>query len=176
MDKLESFIRDHREQFDDRRPDPAVWSAIEARLPGREARRLAIWKWVSAAAIGLVLVLSGVIAGMSINRSDFTDTAEYQEFREAEQYYDVQYNQRLTRLSSYEYDPDIDRDIRELNAIYEELTAELLGGMHPDKNEVIEAMIQNYQTRIDLLERVLQRMDEGRQRMQNENDDETTKI
>ncbi|MDX1407520.1 MAG: anti-sigma factor [Saprospiraceae bacterium] len=176
MDQLEKFIHEHRNRFDDRSPDPALWSAIEARLPGQEKRRVVMWKWVAAAAVGLVLILSGVIAGLSINHPDFMDTAEYQEFREAEHYYSVQLSDRLTQLSNYEYDPAIDTDIRELNTIYEELTAELLRGVHPDKNQVIEALIQNYQTRIELLERVLRRMDQGNQRMQTNNDEETTKI
>lgn len=176
MDQLEKYIQQNRDQFDDRNPDPGLWAGIEARLPRRTARRVAVWKMIAAAAVGLVLVLSGVVAGLRMNHPDFVDTAEFREFREAERYYSGQFNQQLMKLSDHDYDPALDADIKELSAIYEELTVELMEGLHPDKQEVIEALIMNYQTRVDLLERVLQRLDEGKQRMQNIDDDETTQM
>jgi hypothetical protein len=31
-DKLEKYILDHRDQFDDQEPDPALWEKIDTRL------------------------------------------------------------------------------------------------------------------------------------------------
>ena len=175
MDQLERFIQDNRSAFDDRNPDPALWSAIESRLPQHEARRITLWKAVSVAAVGLVLVLSGVIAGMYLTRSGFEDTAEYAEFRQAEQYYSVQFDRTRANLSQYTYDPAIDEDLAELDIIYQELSQELLKGEHPNKNEIIEALIQNYQTRLSILERILERIEEGNETLQID-EDETEKI
>lgn len=177
MDQLEKFVRNHRAEFDGSNPDPGLWSAIEDRLPRKEAKRFTIWKVTSVAAVGLVLILSGVIVGMSLNNSSVKSTAEYMEYREAEQYYNMQLQQRVSALSEFTYDPTIDDDLDELQTVYDELTTELEDGMEPNKNDIIQALIQNYQTRVDLLERVLERLEEGQKQFELSNEeDETTKI
>jgi hypothetical protein len=176
MDQLEKFVKNHRAEFDSSNPDPGLWNAIEDRLPRKEAKRFPIWKLTAVAAVGLVLILSGVIAGMSMNNNSLNSTAEYIEFREAEQYYNMQLEQRVSALAQYTYDPTIDDDLDELKEVYNELTSELEDGMEPNKNDIIQALIQNYQTRVDLLERVLERLEEGQKQFELSNDDETTKI
>ena len=165
MDRFEQFISENREQFDSRNPDPAIWSAIESRLPKREARRISIWKVTSAAAVGLVFILSGVIVGMKMNQPQAGMTAEYVEYQEAKQYYSNQLEQRVNALATYEPDPDVYSDLEELQNVYDQLTTELEDGMAPNQNDIIQALIQNYQTRIELLERVLNRLEEGREQM-----------
>ena len=177
MDQLEKYVRNHRAEFDSSSPDPGLWNTIEDRLPRKEAKRFSIWKLTSVAAAGLVLVLSGVIVGMSMNDTDLKSTAEYMEFREAEQYYNMQLQQRVSALSEYTYDKTIDDDLNDLQEVYNELTTELEDGMEPNKNDIIQALIQNYQTRVDLLERVLERLEDGQKQFELSNDDEkTTKI
>ena len=177
MDQLEKFVRNHRAEFDSSNPDPGLWNAIEDRLPQKEAKRFSIWKLTSVAAVGLVLVLSGVIVGMSMNDDNVKSTAEYMEFREAEQYYNMQLQQRVSALSEYNYDKTIDDDLNDLQEVYNELTTELEDGMEPNKNDIIQALIQNYQTRVDLLERVLERLEEGQKQFElSKEDEETTKI
>ena len=56
-------------------------------------------------------------------------------------------------------------DLEELQNVYDQLTTELEDGMAPNQNDIIQALIQNYQTRIELLERVLNRLEEGREQM-----------
>lgn len=177
MDQLEKFIKNNRAEFDSSNPDPGLWNAIDDRLPRKEAKRLTIWKLTSVAAVGLVLILSGVIVGMSMSDNNMESTAEYMEYREAQQYYNMQLQQRVSALSQYTYDPTIDDDLGELQEVYNELTTELEDGMEPNKNDIIQALIQNYQTRVNLLERVLERLEEGQIQYDLSNDkDETTKI
>ena len=176
MNKLEEYIQQHRDAFDDRNPDPRIWGRIAQSIPHKPARRLMVWKYAAVAAVGLVLILSGVIAGMSIGQSDFTDTAEFREFQQTENYYKAQYDQKLSALSAYQYDPAIDKDMGELDELYIDLTKELYEGAHPNKEALLEVLIQNYQTRVDMLERVLSRLQEGNQQMQMSEEDETTKI
>ena len=177
MDQLEKFIKNNRAEFDSSNPDPGLWNAIDDRLPRKEAKRLTIWKLTSVAAVGLVLILSGVIVGMSMSDNNMESTAEYMEYREAQQYYNMQLQQRVSALSQYNYDPTIDDDLDDLQEVYKELTTELEDGMVPNKNDIIQALIQNYQTRVDLLERVLERLEEGQIQFDLSNDeDETTNI
>jgi len=177
MDHLEKFISQNKGQFDDRNPNPAIWNEIESRLPGHQARRISIWKITSAAAVGLVLILSGVITGMRVNNSQAGMTAEYVEFQEAKQYFGNQLQQRVSALSAYDADPDVYNDLEELQQVYDQLTTELEDGLAPNQNDIIQALIQNYQTRIDLLERVLSRLEGGREQMNlTSEEDENLKI
>ncbi len=162
MDQFEKFIRSNRAAFDDRNPDPAVWDAIESRLPRKEpARRLTLWQVTSIAAVGLVLVLSGIIVGLRMNSGGLEGSPAYVEFREAEMYYQSQLEKQVNQLAKYEYDDDINSDLAELQDVYDQLTTELEDGLQPNQNDIIQALIQNYQTRIDLLGRVLERLEEG---------------
>lgn len=178
MDQFEKYIRSNREQFDDRNPDPAIWNQIEARLPQKSAthRRLTMWKTLSIAAVALVLILSGVIAGMFMGRGSLSQDPAYAEFMQAEQYYTVEYNKKKSELAQYQYDPVVDEDLKELDKMYEALAKELTETSQTDKSELINAMIQIYQTRIQLLERVLNKIEQGENEKQINIQNEKTEI
>ena len=168
MDQLEKFVVAHREDFDVANPDPGIWSAIESKLPSQRSREVAMWRWIAAAAVGLVLIMSGFILGLRMDEDPGVGiSAEYEEFLQAEQYYKIQINDRMNALGAYEPDDGLQSDIRELEGSYDELAKELNQGWHPNQQEILKALIQNYQTRIDLLERVLDRVEEGQAQSQN---------
>lgn len=166
MDQLEKYIRDNREAFDMHNPPPEVWYEIQNALPGRKHDSVVMWKWISAAAIGLVLLLSGVIAGLYLSQSGFEDSAQYAEFKMAEKYYAAQFSDKMTSLAKYEDDSALERDIAELTEQYESLSAELRQEDKPNKEQILHAMISNYQTRINLLERVLSRLGRGTEKFE----------
>lgn len=170
MDNFEKYIKAHRDAFDDRNPDPLVWERIAAQLPAprAEGRRLAMWKWTAAAAAVIALVMMGIVAGMFIHRGMGMDPA-YAEFIETQKYYQSQYNEKKSELSQYVYDPEVDEDLEELDRMFEELSEELATTNKPNKSELINAMIQVYKTRIELLERVMGQIE-------NKTDEESTDL
>ena len=176
MDNLEKYIRENRDQFDDKFPDPALWDHIASRLPQNrtDSRRIVMWKAVSIAAVALVLILSGVIAGIFMGQNRVQDNPEYVEFMQAQQYYNVVYNKKKSELSRYAYDPEVDRDLNEMDKMYNDLSREYLNTDEPDKTELINAMIQVYKKRISLLERVLNRIEQNE--TQSIQEDEKVKI
>ncbi|HLF65010.1 MAG TPA: hypothetical protein VI603_14695 [Saprospiraceae bacterium] len=178
MDRLEKYIQTHRDQFDDRNPDPAIWDQIATRLPQKrdEHRHIAMWRWMSAVAVALALVMCGVVAGMYMGNNRVAQNPAYAEFMQAQQYYDVEYNKKKSELSQYVYDPVLDKDLQELDKMYEALSQEFLNTKEPDKTELINAMIQIYKTRIELLERVLNRIEQNKDEKQLQYEDENVKI
>jgi hypothetical protein len=161
MDAFEKYIITHREEFDEHAPDPRIWSRIQKQLPRSGRDPVVMWKWIAVAAVGLVLILSGVIAGLYIGHSGYEDSAEYAEFKMSEKYYAAQFSERMATLAKYHPDPAVNRDIQELTELYNELSEELVAQSNPNKEQIIQAMIANYQTRIDLLERVLSRIEQS---------------
>ncbi len=161
MDRLEKYIKSHRDQFDDRNPDPALWDQIASKLPQKhdDSRRIAMWKWMSAAAVTLALVMCGVVAGMYMGNHRGSQNPVYAEFMQAQQYYNVEYNKKKSELSQYAHDPVLEKDLQELDKMYDGLSKEFQTTSEPDKTELINAMIQIYKTRIELLERVLNKIE-----------------
>lgn len=178
MDNLERFIRENKEQFDTRNPDPGVWNAIEQKLPQRTSRQIVMWRWVAAAAVALLLIMSGVVVGTQMERGASSEyAAQYEEFKQAEQFYRIQLDEKVQALNQYAHDTNVESDLKELESLYNELSGELEDGLHPNQNDIIQALIQNYQTRIDLLERVLNRLEESEEQQQLiEEDNENIKL
>jgi hypothetical protein len=178
MDNLEKYIKENRNHFDDRHPPAEIWEQIAARLTQKreDVRRIAMWKWMSAAAVTLALVMCGIVAGMYMGRSGNSQNPAYAEFMQAQQYYNVEFNKKKSELSQYAYDPEVDRDLQELDKIYGELSNEFMTTKEPDKSELINAMIQIYKTRIALLERVLNRIEQNNNEKQIHHEDENVRI
>ena len=177
MDNLEKYIKSNRDKFDDRNPDPMFWDQIAARLPQqRHDRRIVAWKWMAAAAVVLALVMGGVVAGMYMGRDPMSANPAYAEFMQAQQYYNVEYNKKKSELAQYTYDPVLDKDLQELDKIYNQLSEEFRTTSEPDRTELINAMIQIYKTRIELLERVLNKIEQNKNGTQIKNADENVRI
>ena len=64
----------------------------------------------------------------------------------------------MATLASYRQDGFVRADFQELDAIYEELKQELEKAPAGNEEQVIQAMINNYQTKIEILERVLEKV------------------
>lgn len=179
MDRLESFIRENRDGFDDRHPDPRLWARIAAQLPASQydgSRQILMWKWIAAAAVVVALVMSGVVAGIYMGQGSLGSDPAYAEFLQTQQYYSVEFNKKKSELSRYAYDPQVDKDLQELERVYQELSLELTQADQPNKQELINAMIMVYQSRIELLERVLRKTEQENSAKPTMSEDEKVKI
>jgi hypothetical protein len=166
-DKLKEFIQEHREKFDDAIPGPHLWSGIESRLPNKQAKSVMLWKWTAAAAVALLLLASGVIIGLSSNPSNYPDRVAMREYAETEKYYVSQVNEKLSAIERQYDDPTLREDLKQLDEIYDELKLELASSDHSNKSEIINAMIMNYQTKVAILEKVLEKVEEAKNTTQN---------
>ena len=186
-DKLEKYILDHRQQFDDQEPDPAIWDRVET----RKAPVIRInWKDIAwkAAAVAVIFVASYYFHDYMSSRKQASqnlagNNAEInspmlRQLLEAEAYYTSQINLRkeeVFRLTAS--DPDVrhevDLEMVDLERVFQELKADLKD--NADNEEVIEAMIQNYRMKLDILEEMLLRLKQSND-SQNEESHEDTLI
>ena len=58
---------------------------------------------------------------------------------------------------------EVSDDLSQLDAVYNELKTELLQSPNQDNSAIIQAMIENYQLRISLLEKILTNINEKSQ-------------
>jgi len=181
-DKLEQFILDNKEGFTPPYPTPDVWAKIKKREPKKKQIHIN-WSYLAsrAAAVTAIFVASYYFHEYrsSINKSNSIDIVEveetvspmYQKLQEAELYYASQISYKRTELFSLTTDsPDLQNDISielgDLDAILLELKEDLKD--NADNQEVVEAMIQNYMLKLEILEDMLRQIDKKNNKNKNE--------
>ncbi|MBO0935200.1 hypothetical protein J2I47_01440 [Fibrella sp. HMF5335] len=183
---LENFIREHRDEFDQDAPTDAVWQRLAAQLPGsptvdRTAETvkptlgrpfLAVQKsnsiagrwWAVAASVALLLgVLWWVNARYDLAEQPEVVAVSPTYAKEVAQYASMIDDKRAELQQLTQSNPALYQqfanDLDRLEASYSSLKKDL--PETPNQEILIQAMIQNLQLQIDLLNeqlRVIQRM------------------
>ncbi len=162
MDNLERFILENRESFDNEVPGLRVWAGIDKHLEHRPSPRIVWMKRLRIAASVALLLMAGGAAGAYLagpSSSKVKSLADISpEHAEMERYFNTQIQDKMALLASYEQNAYVKEDIRELEALYEQMKLELSNAPEGAQEKIIQAMINNYQTKIDILERVLEKV------------------
>jgi hypothetical protein len=166
-DKFDKFIRDNREKFDVRDPDPGIWSRIEDNI--RTKKR---WGWqqiLQRVAIVTAIFTASYVVNEFIHRYRNGDLRARHSplagkdsalpgLRETEAYYASLVNQKLDELKPIiancpSLREELNFDMSELDSVYTDLKNDLKDNMA--NQEVIEAIIENYRLKIKILESLL---------------------
>ena len=165
-DRLEDFVRQHREEFDLREPDPSVWLKINpANAPVVKEKRPMRWLRVAAA---IAVIFAGSSAGIYFltggnHEADLYSQELYMEMQETEAFYTMMVSDRYEELKPYlASDPlaneMLSADMEELDEVYHELKNDLKDNI--SNPEVIEAMVLNYRIKLEILEDLLNQLKE----------------
>jgi len=167
-DRLEDFVRTHRDEFDLHDPSPEMWAEINRKLPVKVSKRSLFVRWASVAAIFAVVILGSTVLIRSL-RSDNGGTVvaqeeadpEVKELLEAEAYYAQQVNGKLEEIRKcYALNPElqveVEDDLTELEQMYDVLKEDLAENV--SNKAVIEAMIENNRFRLKLVNDVLEQV------------------
>lgn len=163
-DFLEQFISENREAFDHATPNLKVWADVNKALDARnpQAKRVMMWSKARIAAAVIVLIAVGAVFGSyltRVNDQEAVASAEMvsPELMEAEQYYNGEVQKRYSQLANYQYDKSVDQDLQQIDKIMAELRADLAEVPKGMEEQIISNLIKSYQTKIRILERVLDR-------------------
>lgn len=162
-DRLEQFISDNRDQFDLFEPHEKLWSGIESQVSRKRIFRIG-WKgiiWRAAAVLiifGASFMLQEYLQSRPENLSRNIEKNirhEIPELEEAEIYYTNLFNDKINELEPLlsghpELAETLKQDLTELDSIYSSLQMDLRDNIA--NSEVVEAMIQNYMVKIQILE------------------------
>ncbi|MCB0807423.1 MAG: hypothetical protein KDC05_16640 [Bacteroidales bacterium] len=166
-DKLEQFIRNNRSEFDAPEPPVGLWDKIE---PGVSKKKPVIdWQKVI---IRLAAVIAIFIAAYYFHEwrtpeiavQHKTSTGEFESIQvlvEAEGYYMGKIDEAKNEVTQLASSDDkvielMNTDLDELTSIFNSLKNDLRDDS--DNQEVIEAMIQNYRIRLQILEEMLKQL------------------
>jgi hypothetical protein len=158
MDNLEQFIKENRDKLDQHEPPRRIWRGIKSNISGR---RTIIPVWLSAAAVVIVVIGSAIILYSLYqikNNNYYTGNAGQPGLKETEIYYNTLvnslYNEAKPLLTGQ---PDIAKELRtdmaQLDSICIDIKKDLKDNVA--NQEVIEALIQNYRIKLQLLEDML---------------------
>lgn len=163
MDNLEKFIRENRGDFDTCVPSLNVWANLDQHLDRQRPSGRVVWmKRLRVAAAVLVLLTAGGAAGVYLTNAGKTveSLADVSpEHAEMERYFSEQVEAKLAKLASYKQDDMVKADIQELDDAYEQLRQELETAPEGADEKIVQAMIETYQTKISILEQVLEKVE-----------------
>ena len=162
-DRLKEIIEENRSAFDIYSTDiDEHWPEIEKGIIRRQKTNDLKWVWRVAAAFVIGVGLTVLVNYMG-QTSYSGDELAYQispEWQETEQFYALKINEKMDaiRSSNIDLDPLILEDMNLLDKAYSELKYDLTDGA--DNEEVINAMISNYQIKLKILEKILLEINE----------------
>jgi hypothetical protein len=192
---LEDFIRENRAQFDSEEPAPRVWKNLEKDLkePQKKTigRAIEFRRWVVAASVVVSVSIGAlIIFTRNDNRSQSTQASveavqpglldEINPTYAKEVYHFAQLIElKQTELKQIGKDqPELYKqfmgDITTLDSAYNRLQKELPA--NPNREQLLEAMIQNLQLQTDLLNQQLRVIKQIRQSKKTSNESNSKSI
>ena len=75
-----------------------------------------------------------------------------------EDFYRHQYEQQVSLLANYQVDPAFKDDLKQFEEVMETLKTELQNAPKGNEERIVTAIIQNYQAKIEILQRILARI------------------
>lgn len=175
-DHIEDFIRNNRAELDLDEPSSSLWLGIEQRIPSASKRMLL--RYMSAAASVMILIVASYFVGVrsnspSLHEDLFASEAQFQEFKEASNYYITTIDHKTSQAKEAGMDKEVMNDLKQLDEVYNELRNELITTEYKDKEYLINLMINNYKTKINILERIINKKEKNENTI---SEDETLNI
>lgn len=165
--ELENFVQQNRENFDTFEPSSNVWNNINKEIKKPKVISMKFVRYAAAVAIFAFGFTFGNYNknshNIEIETPSKNSAGQFQQTKliESEFYYNTKINNKLIELKPYfASDPklkqDLEVDFNELDDFYLKLKADL--NQNINNEHVIEAMIQSYQMKLEILESLLQQL------------------
>ncbi len=174
-DELEKYIEDNISTFDDFNLDEEdknkLWSKIDTGLSEPEVKVIPLWKRTSfKVAASIVLLIACAFVFSKMNTYGYKDQMVNQELRQINSHYQslVDNQIRMIKMNSNLNEQEKKAFLvlaDDLDVEYEELKNELKEGINNQK--IIEAIINNYKKKIELMESLLERSNSSKNNFDN---------
>jgi hypothetical protein len=158
-DRLEGFIRQNREAFDDKEPSEKVWTKIDRSLPSTSGRSLwnSVTLWRAAAVI--FMALSAYLLIPKTQTLKQNDVA-LKEFNDVEAFYVQQISEKVEMIDEFQRNERLNgftQDFQQLEAMYMVLKEEM---KNRPSQKVKDALVLNLLVQIDLLNQHIHKLEE----------------
>ena len=184
--RLEDFINNNREEFDDLQPRADIWNNIAKELDAweeqqpkkREAKTFSLGFVLRVAAMVIVVMGIGFTLYIKSQRSAGLDLADINpDYAKQQVHYASVIETQRTKLKLVaKYDPQLyrefDSELAKMDATYKKLNRDL--ATSPNQERVLRAMIRNLQIQTEVLNQqlsVIEQFNQSKKDQQNENKD-----
>jgi len=187
MKTIEELIRSNKDFFEDAEPSGGHLERFERKLEVRfgkaVVKRSIVPYLLKAAVVTLLVTLSSLWTWDNFirpdrNRMKLSDVSP--QYREVENYYIHQVNMMESELSSFTLTNDkahnemLKKEMRSMDSVYVQLQKDLKA--NPQDERIINAMIEHYQTKVDVMSYLLNQLKELRNENTNTREDEKVSI
>jgi len=187
MKNIEDIIRNNKEFFNEEEPSEGHFERFNRKLEimcrTKVTRRSIVPYLLKAAVVTLLVTLSSLWTWDHFIRSDrnrITLGDVSPEYREVENYYVHQVNLMESEIVNIDLknNPEqkeiLFKEMRSMDSVYVQLQKELK--VNPDDERIINAMIEHYQTKVDVMTYILNELKNIRNENQNNSQDESTNL
>ena len=168
MDNLEKFIANNRDEFDSEQPSLDVWArlndALEEEQP-KSTRIVSLRFYALMVAAACFLLFAGAFFSYKywvpkeINELVLSVEELAPEYSEEIAIIEQQVNVKLNSLANYESAHTVQDDMLQLDYAFNELLKELETVPYHRRAIVMTAVIENYQTKLNILDKVLKEVE-----------------
>ena len=167
MKELEKVLREQRELFNDREPGDDHFENFLGKLNDEQKKRplFGMSNLLKVAMIAVFVVISG-ITGYQIRNMQSPGIMKLgdisPEYQEVESFYTSNIDSQLKmieRMGSFDknnHQNILAEELHEMDKRYHQLKEELK--LHPDDDRVIQAMIEYYQVKTNILNRIIEQL------------------
>lgn len=183
MKNIEDIIRQNKEAFEEKEPmdghlDRFSWK-LEKRLHSQTTRRSIVPYLLRAAVVTILVTLSSLWTWDHFIRKDNSMMAlgdVSPQYKEVENYYVHQVSLMENELKDLDFgtNPEqkviLENELSSMDSVYVQLQKELK--LNPNDERIINAMIEHYQTKVDIMNYILGQLKAIRNENQNTQDNE----
>jgi hypothetical protein len=187
MKNIEDIIRSNKDYFDEAEPSQGHLERfnrkLEIRFGAKTIKRSIVPYLLRAAVVTLLLTLSSLWTWDHFIRSDrnrMTLGDVSPEYKEVENYYVHEVNLMENEIGNIDLknNPEqkqiLFKEMKSMDSVYVQLQKELKA--NPDDERIINAMIEHYQTKVDVMNYILNQFKAIRNENQNNPENEKTNL
>ncbi len=172
-DNLEKFIIDNRQALDSHQPDAqSIWRGIERGLGVTKSRKIAMYWRAAAIFLAFLCTVQLTYILTSQSKASFTELSLVSEKSGAFERLEASYRQELIlleqRLAAKNVDPEeyevFFQEMEFIKQVEDEFKEEI--PLTSDREKLASILIDTYEKKIRLLERLLQQVDRNEQQEQ----------
>ena len=177
-DELENFIQNNREAFDDQMPPVGLWEEVTKVSKPKSVNKFTVKRFFRIAATIAVLLACTLTFGNDIIFSQFEQSAINRrlpaDFTEIEQFYSRQSLDIYEHLVDFGAEDVVKDDLKEIDQTVSKLKKELVATVPGTESEIVDNIIKSYQMKLQILQRVFERIQNQEPHLINVVNDETT--
>jgi hypothetical protein len=170
MKDIEKIVNEFKTVFDDAEPSEGHFERFESKLTefNHKKKSFTLGFALKAAAVAVLVVLSGLWVYDNVNTTRFNKGIALSEisaeYGEVEMYYTHLVNEKYTEINNFAFPDSIQKqllmyELNQMDSMYENLKKDLT--TNPSDQRVINAMIQHYQLKVDVMNQILNQLQQA---------------